>query len=96
VTGSREHDEDEEVELTRVSGRFAAEPILAALRANGIEARMRGEAAAQLYGLTLDGMGETTILVRADQADAARALLLAADLGELRLPDAPGGDKKTQ
>ena len=87
---------EDEVELTRVSGRFAAEPILAALRANGIEARMRGEAAAELYGLTLDGLGETTILVRASQAAAARALLRAADLGELRLPDAPDDNRKTE
>jgi len=80
---------EDEVELTRVSGRFAAEPIVAALRANGIEARVRGEAAAELYGLTLDGMGETTILVRKAQAEAARELLDAAARGELRLSDKP-------
>ena len=88
-------DEDDEVELTRVSGRFEAEPIVAALRANGIEARLRGEAAAQLYGLTLDGMGETTILVRRAQAEAARSLLEAADRGELRLPDKPADETKS-
>ncbi len=85
---------EEEVELTRVSGRFAAAPIIAALHAEGIPARMRGEAAAELYGLTLDGMGEVTILVRRVDLPAARALLLAADRGELRLPDAPGEGTK--
>jgi hypothetical protein len=85
-------DGDGEVSLCRVSGRIAAEPIVAALRANGIEARTRGEAAGQLYGLTLDGMGEVTILVRADDADAARDLLKAADLGQLRLGDEPVKD----
>lgn len=79
--------DDDEVEIARVPGRVAAEPVLAALRANGIPARMRGEAAGELYGLTMDGMGEVTILVRTSQADAARELLQAADLGELRLGD---------
>ncbi len=81
-------EDDEEVQVARVSGRVAAEPVLAALRASGIDARMRGEAAGELYGLTMDGMGEVAILVRKSQADAARDLLNAADLGELRLGDA--------
>ncbi len=77
----------DEVVIARVPGKIAAEPVLAALRANGIDARARGEAAGELYGLTLDGMGEVSILVSSDQADAARELLKAADLGELRLGD---------
>jgi hypothetical protein len=77
----------DEVEVARVPGKTAAEPVLAALRANGIAARARGEAAGELYGLTLDGMGEVSILVSREQADAARELLKAADLGELRLGD---------
>jgi hypothetical protein len=86
---------DGEVELIRVSGKIAAEPILAALRANGIPARAHGEAAGELYGLTLDGMGEVTIFVLASQLDAARELLKAADLGELRLgDDLPGGGEQ--
>jgi len=87
-------DDSGEVELCRVSGRIAAEPIVAALRANGIEARMRGEAAGQIYGLTLDGMGEVTILVREADADAARDLLKAGDLGQLRLGDEPASDER--
>jgi hypothetical protein len=93
VGGPGEH--DEEVELVRVSGKIAAAPILAALTANGIAARVRGEAVAELYGLTLDGMGEVTIFVRAEQANEARELLKAADLGKLRLGDEPPGEKET-
>jgi Putative prokaryotic signal transducing protein len=78
---------DEEVEIARVPGRVAAEQVLSALRASGIAARMRHEAAGDLYGLTMDGMGEVTILVRTSQAEEARDLLKAADLGELRLGD---------
>lgn len=84
---------EDEVELTRVSGKFVAEPLVAALRAEGIPARMRGEALADLYGLTLDGMGEVTILVRRAHLAAARELLKAADRGDLRLPDTPADDK---
>jgi hypothetical protein len=79
--------EEEEVEIARVPGRVAAHQVLSALAASGIQARLRGEAAGELYGLTLDGMGEVTILVRESQAHAARDLLKAADLGKLRLGD---------
>jgi hypothetical protein len=88
-------DDTGEVAVCLVQGKIAAEPILAALRANGIEARTRGEAAGQIYGLTLDGMGEVTILVRAADAEAARELLKAADLGQLRLADEPAADDQT-
>lgn len=91
---ARSEDEDEEVELTRVSGKFEAEPIIAALRANGVPARTRGEAAGELYGLTLDGMGEVTILVPKRYAAPARKLLEAANRGELRLADKAGDETK--
>ncbi len=79
----------DEVVLIRAPGKSAAEQILAVLRANGIQARCRGEAAGELFGLTMDGMGEVSVLVRESQADAARELLKAADLGELRVDDEP-------
>ncbi len=87
----------DDVVLTRAPGKFAAEQILAVLRANGIQARARGEAAGELFGLTMDGMGEVSILVRQSQLEQARALLTAADLGELSLgeepPDEHGGQE---
>lgn len=86
------NDADEEVELVRAAGQIGAGPIVAALGANGIRARAHGEAAGELYGLTLDGMGEVTIFVRASQLDAARELLKAADLGQLRVGDDPPAD----
>jgi hypothetical protein len=86
--------DDEEVAIARVPGRVAAEQVLSALAASGIPARRRGEAAGELYGLTLDGMGEVTILVRRSQAEAARELLKAAELGELRLSDEAGTEQQ--
>ncbi len=74
-----------EVELVRVHGSINAEPILAALRANGIPARSAGEALGSVYGLTLDGLGEVAILVPAEFEDQARELLAAAEARQLEL-----------
>jgi hypothetical protein len=79
----------DERELIRVQGMIAAQPILAALRANDIPARTRAEAVATVYALTLDGLGEVAILVPADRLDDARALLEAGEHGQL----APGDDE---
>ncbi|HVN74707.1 MAG TPA: DUF2007 domain-containing protein [Thermoanaerobaculaceae bacterium] len=76
-----------EVEVLRVQGAINAEPILAALRANGIPARTRGEALGSVYGLTLDGLGEVAILVPAEHEAAARDLLAAAGREELWISD---------
>jgi hypothetical protein len=76
-----------EAEVLRVSGHINAEPVVAALRANGIPARMVGEALGSVYGLTLDGLGEVAILVPAEHAAEARELLEAGDVGDLELDD---------
>ena len=75
-----------EIELLRVSGRINAEPILAALRANGVPCRLQGEALGSVYGLTLDGLGEVAILVPVEHAEAARELLAAGAAGDLAVP----------
>lgn len=74
-----------EVVVARVQGFLEADTVLAALRANGISARSRGDAMGELAGLTLDGIGLTEILVPPEHADAARDLLVAAERGELTL-----------
>lgn len=78
-----------EVQLMTVDGRINAEPIVAALRANGIPARLVGEALGSLYGLTLDGLGEVAVVVPAPYADAARELLAHAEGGELTVNEEP-------
>ncbi len=75
----------DEVEVKRVQGLIEAQPILAALRANGIPARTRGEALGSIYALTLDGLAEIAILVPADRVDEARELLAAGEHGDLVL-----------
>ncbi|MFH1176021.1 MAG: DUF2007 domain-containing protein [Acidobacteriota bacterium] len=79
------HAAEGEIELLRVQGQINAEPILAALRANGIPARTIGEALGSVYGLTLDGLGEVTIVVPLEHEEAALELLAAADSHELEL-----------
>jgi len=69
----------DEVEVWRGSGITEAEPLLAVLRANGVPARPGGEVAGRILGLTVDGLGEVGILVPAERADEARALLAASD-----------------
>jgi hypothetical protein len=76
-----------EVVIARVQGFIEADAMLSALRANGIEARTKGESAGVVYGLTLDGMGETAIVVRPEDAEAALALLDAAGHHELEIPE---------
>lgn len=83
---------DGEVELVRVQGHINAEPIIAALRANGIPARILGEALGSVYGLTLDGLGEVVIAVAEGDAERARELLADADDRQLDLPDDWRGD----
>ena len=78
---------DGEVEVLRVQGHINAEPILAALRANGIPARMMGEALGSVYGLTLDGLGEVAILVPTEFEAQARDLIDAADDRRLEVDD---------
>jgi hypothetical protein len=76
---------DGEVEVLRVDGFIAAEPVLAALRASGIPARTVGEALGSVYGLTLDGLGVVAVVVPSAHAEAARGLVDAALRGELEV-----------
>jgi hypothetical protein len=78
-------DEPVEVEVLRTLGGVNADTIVAALRGNGIPARVRGEAIGTVCALTLDGLGEVSILVPAEFAEQAREVLAAAERGILDL-----------
>lgn len=65
-------------ELVRVwvtSGLLQAEIVKGKLEVNGIPALLQYESLGPVMGLTLDGLGEVRVLVPADKADIARALL---------------------
>jgi hypothetical protein len=76
-----------EVEILRTAGGVNADSIVAALRGNGIPARAHQEALGAVLGLTVDGLGEVSILVPEEYADRARELLAAGEQGTLELDD---------
>ena len=76
-----------EVELTRVPGGINARSIVAALNGRGIPARSHGEILGDIYGLTLDGLGEVTIFVPEEYLEEARSVLSAGEHGDLLLGD---------
>jgi hypothetical protein len=78
---------DGDVEILRVNGTINAEPVLAALRANGIPAAAVGEAVGRVYGLTLDGLGMVKIVVPKEYEEQARELIEAGELEQLTIPE---------
>lgn len=75
------------VVVSTVQGQFAEEQVRAFLEAQGIPTEVRGETLRATHGLSIDGLGAVEILVPREQEEEARALLAAAESGELRLPD---------
>jgi Putative prokaryotic signal transducing protein len=82
----------DQVELLKVEGAINAEPILAALRANGIPAGIVGEAVGRVYGLTLNGLGVVTIVVPGEFEEKARELLAAGELRQLEVTEEDTGE----
>ena len=62
------------------------------LTAHGIPTSTRGEALRKPHALTLDGLGQVEILVAPEHAADARALLEAAEKGDLTLSEEDGGE----
>jgi hypothetical protein len=79
--------QSKETELVRIPGGINAESIVTALRGRGIPARSHGEAVGVIYGLTLDGLGEVSILVPEEYLEEARSILSAGEKGDLSLDD---------
>jgi hypothetical protein len=79
--------ESKEVELIRIPGGINAKSIVTALRGRGIPARSKGEIVGEIYGLTLDGLGEVSIFVPEEYLEEAQSVLAAAERGELLLDD---------
>ena len=74
-----------EAKLVRVPGGINAASIVAALHGNGIPTRLQGEAVGNIYGLTLDGLGEVSIFVPEELLEDARSILAAGEHGDLLL-----------
>jgi len=81
------HELPDYVVVSTVQGPFEEEQVCSFLNANGIPARIQGEAVRRTYGFTMDGLGAGNILVPRDMAAAAQDLLAKADRGDLRIED---------
>jgi hypothetical protein len=63
------------VSVGKADGQVEGEIIKGLLNANEVEVWLSQESAGSALGLTLGPMGEVEIMVRAEQAEQARALL---------------------
>jgi hypothetical protein len=63
------------VEVYRANGEMEAQVIRSLLEYHGIPCLLRGEAARNIYGLTVDGIAEVRIMVWERMADKARSLI---------------------
>jgi hypothetical protein len=63
------------VEVYRANGEMEAQVIRSLLEYHGIPCLLKGEAARNIYGLTVDGIAEVRIMVWERMADRARALI---------------------
>ena len=74
MTTSEEHSH-ELVSVGIADGQVEAEIIKGLLNANGVDVWLSQESAGSALGLTIGAMGEVEIMVRAEQAEQARALI---------------------
>ncbi len=70
-----ERDPGEPVVVFVAPSPMAAEVAKAKLESHGIQAALSYQSLGRVMGLTLDGWGETRVLVRAEQEEEARAIL---------------------
>jgi len=66
---------EELVEVYRANGEMESQVIRSLLEYHGIPCLLKGEAARNIYGLTVDGIAEVRIMVWEQMADRARSLI---------------------
>jgi len=66
------------VEIWRAADEMEAQIIRGALEASGMKCILRGEALRHTHGFTVDGLGEVRILVRPDDAEQAKQIIVQA------------------
>ena len=70
--------------VATASGMTQADIITGRLESDGIRTQLRYEAAGQIYGITIDGLGEVRILVPVSDWERAKEILSRSyDDGEL-------------
>ena len=66
---------EELVEVYRANGEMEAQVIRSLLEYHGIPCLLKGDAARNIYGLTVDGIAEVRFMVWERMADEARSLI---------------------
>lgn len=69
------------VVVCTVQGELAANVIKSHLESEGIPAFLKGESAGIIYGLTMDGLGQVSILVPRELAEEAKHIIEPQDIG---------------
>ena len=77
------------VEIKKVYDAVQAELLRGLLEAQGIDVLLSQEGAARAIGINIGAMGDTQVLVRSEDEDAARELMRQYEAGDLEnsLPD---------
>lgn len=67
------------VQVYRAQGELDAQVVRSLLEANAIDCMLSGESVRLTHGITVDGLAEVKILVRAEDAERARDVISASD-----------------
>jgi len=68
--------------VAKVQGEVPAQVMRSLLEASGIDSMLQGEAVRLTHGLTVDGLGEVRVMVRAEDAEVAREIIAATQSAE--------------
>ena len=71
------------VVITRVQGEIVANILKSHLENEGIPVFLRYESAGRVYGLTVDGLGEVSILVPQKLAEDAKRVIEPREISEV-------------
>lgn len=69
------------VVICKVQGELTANVLKSHLEAEGIPVLLKWESAGRVYGLTVDGIGQVSILVPRDLADEAKLIIEPKEIG---------------
>ena len=69
------------VVICKVQGELAANVLKSHLESEGIPVLLKWESAGRVYGLTVDGLGQVSILVPQELADEARLIIKPQEIG---------------
>ena len=70
------------VVVSTVQGELAANVIKSHLESEGIPAYLRWESVGKVFGLTVDGLGQVSILVPRELAEEAKRIIEPQDFGQ--------------